>query len=295
MTDRRPTVRNRVIAAAISAAMENNGWNGLTFAEIMDWSNSKVSRLATGTRHLNEQGVVMALAALRVTGARRDELFDLAANLDQDSWCQEHGQPFPNHQTLRVIEAAATRIITYSTNLLPPLLQTTDYLRQLATHWPTDDRDQQTAAHQADAMAALTRAQRTTTFFIDEHAVIRRDLPDQIMHSQVFHLLRIALQSGIAIRIVPDTADIRPYSSFTLMYFPKYRPLVHVDHFLVSAFLEHTDTIAGYHRAVQDLDQHALTTTQTDAWLREYAATLITTSDRDDPEWERFVTEMEKS
>lgn len=297
MTSSPPSARSLVIAAAVIAGMQKKDWTGLTFAEVMDWSNSKLSRLTTGARNMSEQSIVMALTRLDITGTQRDELFEFAANLEQVSWCHEHGQLLPDRESaLQVIEAAALSVTSFGASLLPPLLQTADYTRMLVQGWQISDVDKRVAERHAQARTALARSKETFRFFIDEHTIGRRDLPAKIVCGQVFHLLRLAMLSGMSIRIVPKpTTGPRPYTSFALYTFPKHRPLIHIDQPFVSTYLEHSNTVAGFHHIVRDLECSALTVAETQDWLREFAATLLRTHDYDDPEWARFAAEMEKS
>ena len=95
MTDSRTTIRSREIGDALRLAMERVGLNGKRTAEMLGWSESRVSRMLTGRLAATSDDLSAMLAVLLVTGQERDRLMRL--NLDQGTlgWLQSHDSRIP--------------------------------------------------------------------------------------------------------------------------------------------------------------------------------------------------------
>ena len=89
------TIRSRELGDALRLAMEGAGLNGKRTAQILGWSESKVSRLLTGQIKLSELDVSAFLAICGVKGDRRARLLRLTREQDTLGWLQQHGTPCP--------------------------------------------------------------------------------------------------------------------------------------------------------------------------------------------------------
>jgi predicted XRE-type DNA-binding protein len=77
VAEKRSTVRSRQLGYALRSAMERAGLTGKRTANLLDWSESRVSRFLTGKLAATEVEVSAMAAVFGVTGAERDRLLHL--------------------------------------------------------------------------------------------------------------------------------------------------------------------------------------------------------------------------
>jgi transcriptional regulator with XRE-family HTH domain len=118
-------LKNSRLAAGLSAA---------ALGERLHWSQSKVSKLENGTRGASPADVAAWAEAVGASADQRAsmvQLADLAASR-VSSWWRSHAAGLAKRQDeMADAEARATSICNFHPALIPPLLQTADYARQV--------------------------------------------------------------------------------------------------------------------------------------------------------------------
>ncbi|MGH3916606.1 MAG: helix-turn-helix domain-containing protein [Pseudonocardiaceae bacterium] len=102
MHDREPTIRSRELGEELDRAMRQAGLDQKSIAQLLGWSQSRVSRLLSGKRGASEVDVSAFLAMCQVTGAERDRLLALCREQRTPGWLQQHGAHLPK-QVLTLI------------------------------------------------------------------------------------------------------------------------------------------------------------------------------------------------
>jgi hypothetical protein len=260
--DHEPTVRDRYVGQELLRAAQKCGRNSGEMAELLGWSPSKVSRLLSGQRMTSTEDVSAYLALCGVVGPRRAELFALAARRYEPLWWQDHGTRAPVRNTVLVDnEDRAVAITSFGDTVVPALVQVPAYARALLAAHPT------IPGHEIEARVTGTqRRQRILDrefgppqlcVFLAEYALARTRADDAAMSEQAHHLLELAEQAKVSIRIVPDDG-VRDIGPFTLLEFAAHQPAICIEHLTTTAFLERPETIATYRTAITGLDHAAL-------------------------------------
>jgi hypothetical protein len=168
-------------------------------------------------------------------------------------------------KTLMRLEREATTIVTFQPLLIPGLVQTADYVRALMTKGgvPKEDIDGRVAARMA-RQAILSKDEPPKLHMIVDEMVLRRVLTTpKIMVRQLKHLLEAAEGPSITVQVLPLALQGHPGldGSFTLLDFPRNRPVVHLEHKISGLFLEEPDEIEFFRHDVDKLSEAALSPT----------------------------------
>jgi transcriptional regulator with XRE-family HTH domain len=197
----------------------STGTTGAQFAERLGegWRQPRVSKIETG-RQLPTPADIRAWAA--ATNTDPGELLDLLdrARIEYASF-RERIADLAGADRLQdaigAAETAATRIAHYDPLLVPGILQTADYARELL-HLPTGPAQSGASEEQIGRMIAsrlrrqaiLYEPGRDITILIGEGALRTRVASAPTMHAQREHIARLAETLTTAtIAVVPFTAE----------------------------------------------------------------------------------------
>ncbi|WP_171166321.1 helix-turn-helix transcriptional regulator [Streptomyces sp. I05A-00742] len=126
-----------------------------------------------------------------------------------------------------VAEASAIAIHSYQTLLIPGLLQTEEYARQLMTrHCPPmdDEAVEQQLAGRLARQGLLKKHDVMFTFVIYEAALRTGIGGPQAMKRQLHHLLAVGQQRNVIIQVLPADRGMNPglYGPFVLLETPEF-------------------------------------------------------------------------
>jgi hypothetical protein len=173
-------------------------------------------------------------------------------------------------------EEHATAISVFQASVVPGLLQTGDYARNLAVEMGNrlepDKLDEHVFAR-LSRQAILTRPRVRFRFFVHEFALRLPVGSVEVMNGQLRQLTRTSQQPNVAIRIVPASLGGHPASAgqFQLMESSSYPPVVSIESEATSIYLEEASEIEAYRRVLSGLDRGALDAAQS----RELIADLM--------------------
>jgi transcriptional regulator with XRE-family HTH domain len=275
MSDRDSTARSRELGVELRRLRERTGCTATEFAQVVGWSNSKVSRIETGLRGITEVDVVRYAAYCRAAPGEVDDLVRR---------CREAEVPgfwvSGRLSTLIFHETAAASSISYDSLVVPGLLQTERYVRAHASRGPRDARDVEYLIE-----ARMTRQEvlgrRRFTFFVHEQA-LRFPVGDgRLMNEQMLKILLLAEHPWLSIRVVPLAAGVGGAlgGEFVLFRFEGARPLLHLGQREVSLFLEDAALIAAYREHVAAIADVALDRGQSREVLAALAAEFDVSED----------------
>ena len=129
MTTRTPTGRRRRLGAELRRLREEAGLTIDQVAEVLECSQSKVSRIETGQVSATPRDVRDMLALYRVPDAQREAMVQIAREARQPGWWQKFVDVPDGVPAYVGLETAATSIDVYMSVIVPALLQTADYAR----------------------------------------------------------------------------------------------------------------------------------------------------------------------
>jgi transcriptional regulator with XRE-family HTH domain len=279
MEDRDPTARAREIGLILENAAKEARLSQAELSRWLGWSQSRVSRVFSGTRPPGERDVVAIAAICRVMGDDRAHLLKLAKQISEPTWLQEYGTRLPARlRTLVGYEEVAAEITDFETSVVPGLLQTPDYARAVLSAQatiPRDEVDDRVAARIARQNIYSQEHRPVCYFFMEEFALLRTGPGRQVMSDQLYHLIQMSVRPYINLRIIPDAVGFHSgRKSFRLMEFHSLNPVVFLEAETGVQFLQQKDTVAAYRQIIDQLGAIALSEGQSREWLVRLASTL---------------------
>src|SRR5215470_7783496 len=226
--DQNPTLRGRRLAAELQRRREATGMSREEVARQLEWSTSTIFRIETGRSRPQPGNVRILLELYGVTGAERDGLIQLTREARQPGWWHSFRDVLPNPYEVYIgLEAGAASIRNFEPVVIPGLLQTADYAREMFHRGPRElDRDE--VERRVEVRAArqeiLSREDRPRLWAVVDEAVIRRIVGGpQVMHDQLRHLVECAEHGKTTIQVVPFSAGAHAGTggSFVILDFPE--------------------------------------------------------------------------
>lgn len=266
--------------------MERAQLNGKQVAELLDWSESRVSRLLNGRRGATEVEVATFLAVCGITGEERAHLLSLCKEQGVRSWFQQFGSRLPRQvRTYVDHENKATRITYFQAQVIPGILQTNEYARAVFARSgtvPAGEIEDRVAARAARQIIFSRHDRPEFRFFIHEFALRLPVGGTEVMSEQLHHLLRLSVRPYITIKVIRTAFGAHGGSagSFTLLESPEYKSVVYLEGETSGLFLEKPEEIAAYRSVVSELSSAALDERESNELIATLAIDLY--SDRED-------------
>jgi len=125
-----PTVRRRRLAAELRRLRGNR--KGTEVANGLDWSTSKISRAESGKESLPSAEIEKLIDFYGVTGRHRASLLKLAEDATARGWWEQYADDLTSEYSEFIgLEAEASSCRDWHSDVVPGLLQTEAYSRQL--------------------------------------------------------------------------------------------------------------------------------------------------------------------
>jgi transcriptional regulator with XRE-family HTH domain len=268
---RGPAVPRRRLGAELRRLREEAKMRIEQVAEALECSTSKISRLETGKGIPKARDVKDLLTLYGVTDTKvRDQLIRWACDGQQQGWWHDFSEVLDEkEETFVALEADAASMRSYETMLVHGLLQTVDYMREIAKVLlegaPKAEIDLfvELRKHRQEVLSR-TEGALELHVIMEEPALYRPVGGPEVMREQLGHLLRMAERPNVTLQVLPLSIGIHPAltGSFQLLAFPDG-----IDHGVVYAegvggavVLEHAKDVATYTRAFDVLRRRALNT-----------------------------------
>ena len=131
-----PTVRRRRLAAELHRLRELSGLTGDQVAARLGWSPSKISRIENIRSGIKVQDASRLLDLYGVEGSHRDDLLALAQEAERKGWWETFSADLPEELIDFIgMEAEAATAWNWEPQVVPGLLQTESYARELVGNW----------------------------------------------------------------------------------------------------------------------------------------------------------------
>jgi transcriptional regulator with XRE-family HTH domain len=274
-----PTIRRRELGALLRALRTDRGWTIEQVAEQLMVSPSKVSRLETGRRGVSPRDIRDLCDLYGVTGERRQQLVELAAEGKERSWWQARNLPYSTYIGL---ESAAASISDFGHGLIPGLLQTEEYARAvLRAIRPEFSQDliEQRLTGRMDRQRLLTSPDPPQfEALIDEAALRRVAGSPVVMRAQLHHLLELSALPNVSVGVLPFEAGVlpAPNSKFIILTFaqPTVADVVFIEGLTWDLYLEQHEDVDAYRNAFLVMSGLAPPEDRSHAMIASIAATF---------------------
>lgn len=255
--------RARALCAALREARQASGIGVRELGRILGISDSNISLWENCHRVPNVETVAMILTAVRVSPEERERILSLARNVREANWLTVGVEGIPQ-QLAGVVECerAASAITGWSPSIIPGLLQTSDYTREImkaGDKIAPNDIELRVMVH-AGRRDVITRSEPVTyVALIGEMALYEPIGSRAVRLHQLHHFMQMAERSNVVVQIVPKLIGWHPglAGPFTLYDFPDAPPVVYFEHHSSGAFVPNEHDVLEYRKAVKWLRQLA--------------------------------------
>jgi transcriptional regulator with XRE-family HTH domain len=250
-----PTVRRRRLGQELRELRDAAGLTIEEVAQRLEVSPAKISRIETGRVGVRPRDVSDLLDEYDIHGTHRDNLLTLTREARQQGWWHSYGDVLSDKIEVWVeLETEAKTIRLYEVQLIPGLLQTSEYARAvLRAHYRSEQSPEQIEQRVKFRMARqqlVIEQNNTPIWAVLDEAVLRRQMgPPEVMQSQYRRLLEFSEKYNITIQVLPFDAGV--YSGvpggFWMMQLAQPDPeVVVIEHRGGVLYLERSEEVAAY-------------------------------------------------
>jgi hypothetical protein len=260
-----PTARRRRLSIELKRLRETSGLTCAQVGESLDWSGSKVNRMETGSGRVQPSDID-ALCRFYGTGDElREFLKSLARQAKMRGWWQVHGAGVPEWFNIYIgLEQDASTLRQYQCELIPGLMQTETYARELhktGAHMSPEDIDRAVRVR-LERQTMLAGPDAPDAWFIVSEAALRNVIGDRaLMREQLERVLDSCELPAVTVQVLPfDSGTYPATGSFTMLGFPAPEDpdLVYRDGITDAVYLEGEHHVREYTRAFDGLRAAAL-------------------------------------
>jgi transcriptional regulator with XRE-family HTH domain len=209
--EQNPTLRGRRLAMELQRRREATGMSREEVARQLEWSTSTLFRIETGRSRPQPGNVRTLLELYGVTGPERDGLIQLTRDARQPGWWHSFRDVLPNPYEVYIgLEAGAASIRNFEPVVVPGLLQTADYAREIFRNGPIElepDGVERLVEVRRARQEILARDDRPRLWAVIDEAVIHRVVGGvSVMRGQLRHLAESAQQGKTTVQVLPYRA-----------------------------------------------------------------------------------------
>lgn len=272
MADRRsPSVRARQLAAELRRLRDAATLTGEEAAGQLGWSPSKISRIETGQTAPGATDLRRLLDLYEVSGTQRGRLEQLGLSAGQRGWWDAYADTLgPEYTALIALEAEAESVRWYSPMLVPGLLQTERYAREVIRSGlliaPPGEVERRVQVKMTRQRVLTGSSPLQLSVVLDEAAILRTVGGADVMREQMAHLAQMAAQPTVTVQVLPLTAGAHPATTgeFTILGFPDLiaPDVVYLENMTSDLYVEREAEVYRYGMAFDRLRELALTPQQ---------------------------------
>jgi hypothetical protein len=282
-----PTVPRRQLGRHLRALRNQARLTTKLAAQALEWSEPKLWRIETGQTTLRSLDVEAMCRVYGATAEVTQGLMVLARETRTVGWWHPHDDVIPDWLDLYLgLEDAASRLQRYDPELVPGLLQTAAYAREVIMADQPDLGEAEVTRRMQARLARQALLIRVTAPLSAEvllgEAVLRRPVGGpQVMAEQLDRLADAALLPNVTIRVVPLRAGLHRgvlSGPFAILRFPvngdgqeSEPPVVYVPGFTGALYLEQPAEIQRYQEVCTSVAAAALDEPASRALIRQAA------------------------
>ncbi|GIH80420.1 helix-turn-helix domain-containing protein [Planobispora longispora] len=261
-----PTVRRLRLGQELRRLRERRALSGEDVATRLKWSASKVSRIENA-KTMPRRSDVEALAGLyEVDEVRQQELLDLHQDATRRGWWEDYSDSLsPEVITLLGLEAEATSALNWEPQIVPGLLQTEDYAReviratQAVMRIPPGELRDLVKTRMARQDHLLRSADPLRLWVVlDESVLLRRFGGASVMREQLERLIEWSRLPNIRVQVL-SLSGSNPVNSGSFLHltFPDFHDMVYLEALHDSRFVENEKLVYDYEIAFSQLQSEA--------------------------------------
>jgi transcriptional regulator with XRE-family HTH domain len=280
---RAPSVRARQLAAELRRLRDAATLTGEEAAARLGWSPSKISRIETGQTAASPADLRRLLDMYDVTGTARERLEGLGQSAGQRGWWDAYADTLgPEYTALIALEAEAQSMRWYSPMLVPGLLQTEAYARQVVRSGlliaPPGEIERRVQVKMTRQRALTKDSPPQLSVVLDEAAVLRQVRGPEVMREQLAHLTTMAARPNVTIQVLPLAVGAHPATTgeFTILGFPELvaPDVVYLENMTSDLYVEREGEVYRYALAFDRLRALALGPDESAALITAHADTI---------------------
>ncbi|GHE27619.1 transcriptional regulator [Streptosporangium violaceochromogenes] len=266
------TVRQRRLAREIRNLRDTAGWTTTEAARRLSWSKSRLNRLETGGGKVTEQDVIEICDVYDVPEHVRTALVQLARDGARRGWWSSYRDVFTGSYI--GLEDEASVIKEWGVQLVPGLLQTEDYAREIISAGLGDGDAEQVHRRVMARMARKTLLGRPNPprlhVLLDE-AVLHRPIGGpEVMREQLRALCVAMRRPNITLQVLPFAAGVHAGLDGTfilLEYADPVDDIAYVSGTAGDVYIENPDHVARYKAFFGHISDAALTPDASEAMI----------------------------
>lgn len=222
-----PSIGKRYLGTLLREARQAAGLSLEETGKQLEWGKTKVQRWETGQWSRNYITDLMALLTVYgITGEAERERFAqlMRTAKEQRGWWEKFPDVFEG--AFPAFESQASQILTVEHTYVPGMLQTPEYTALVArAAGGTDEqveRRVQARAHRHAILERPTDQIPLLGFLVEEHAVARLAMMDEVGRAQIEHMAQMMGERFITFQVIPQSAGAHPVlgEKFAVMDFP---------------------------------------------------------------------------
>jgi transcriptional regulator with XRE-family HTH domain len=275
-----PTPRSRRLGRELRRLREARGWNLDAAATELHCSISRVSRIESGEIKARPGDVMELLHAYGVpfAGEPGESLLTLARDLRQFGWWQRLDALSSRYATYIAYEAEAVELHNFEPTLVPGLLQTEAYAREVNSVGRETNAD----AVEQRVRARMTRQQVLTRrpvplklHAIVSEAALRVEVGNpEVVREQLRRIVEASRYPNVTIQVLTDAAGayLATCGGFAILGFEQGDPpLGYIETLAGELFLEAPKDIDRLNAAYDHLRTRAMSPEESIEFIREKA------------------------
>jgi transcriptional regulator with XRE-family HTH domain len=279
-----PTVRSRRLRYELRRLRAASSLTIEAAADRAEVDAGTLSRWESGARHVRPNDLRVLLDIYEVTGEEREALLALGREARQRGWWHAYrGDAIPEwFQVYIGLEAEATAIRGYESELVHGLLQTPGYYEAFMSAAPAVGDDETIArkiAVRTERQELLKADDAPELWVILNEAVIRRVVGGpSVMRAQLEHVQQMAALKHITVQVLPFRCGAHPAmdGSFSILGYPAAQDpdVAYVEAQVGSLFLERPNEVERYDAMWRHLVAKAAGPDESAVMVAEAAADL---------------------
>ncbi|MFE2415262.1 helix-turn-helix domain-containing protein [Kitasatospora sp. NPDC059408] len=276
-----PTVLRRRLGGELGKLRASHEMNAKDVAAALGWSASKLSRIESGLVPLQERDAAKLLAHYGVTSPDEVKHFlSMTRQSRQQGWWHAFGEAIPERFRAYVgFESDATKILAFHCELVPGILQTEAYARNVIRSMKPGDSAEEVERRLAlrmERQRILDRNNPPHVWAIIGEAVIRRPIGGSaVMAEQLRHIADLAEERpNITAQVLPFSAGAHAAmgSSFSILSFSDIPgTVVYSENITSKTYIEEQSEIARHEDVFHRLMASSVQPEKAISWLRNVA------------------------
>jgi len=249
-----PTVRRRRLGQELRQLRDAAGLTIEDVAQRLEVSPAKISRIETGRVSVRPRDVSDLLDQYGIYGTHRDNLLTLTREARQHGWWHSYSDVLSEGTDVWIgLETEAEAIRSFEVQVVPGLLQTSEYARAVLRAYYRSEPSEQIERRVKLRMARqqlVIEQNNTPIWAVMDEAVLRRRIgPAELMQSQYRRLLELSEENNITIQVLPLDAGIFSgvHGGFAIIQLPQPDPeVVVIEYRGGTLYLEQSEDVTAH-------------------------------------------------